>query len=155
MRIMSTAFDSATEMPRRYTCEGKNISPPLAWEAVPEEAKSLALVVLDPDAPDPAAPAQTFVHWVLYDIPTNIEGLAEGADLTATNINHGVNDFGSTAYGGPCPPVGNHRYFHQLYALDTTFDSLDQPSWAELEQAMEGHVLEKAELIGRYEKKYS
>jgi Raf kinase inhibitor-like YbhB/YbcL family protein len=119
---------------------------------VPPDTKSLALVVDDPDAPDPAAPKRVWVHWVVFNIPPSVTGLTEGSSShlpKATQV--GKNDWGKTAYGGPCPPIGRHRYFHKLYALDTTLD-IFEPTKAELERAMHGHVLARAELIGTYQK---
>jgi Raf kinase inhibitor-like YbhB/YbcL family protein len=154
MELVSPAFAPKGEIPTRYTCEGEDLSPPLRWSGVPASARSLALVVDDPDAPDPRAPRRTWVHWVLYGIPPSATGIEEGAELedlpAGTRI--GKNDWGRTEYGGPCPPVGRHRYFHKLYALDVELGELRSPTKAELEQAMEGHVLAKAELVGTYEK---
>ena len=154
LTLTSTAFAPDGAIPSHYTCEGKDISPPLAWRDAPAETRSFALVVDDPDAPDPAAPQRTWVHWVLYNIPAGINELAEAIapkDLPA-GTREGLNDWGRTGYGGPCPPIGRHRYFHKLYALDTVLPELARPDKAALEQAMAGHVLAKAELIGTYEK---
>ncbi len=152
--ISSTAFAPNGAIPTLYTCEGKDISPPLAWQGVPPGTKSLALIVDDPDAPDPAAPKMTWVHWVLYDMPATSTGLAEGAKPAAlpAGTREGVNDFGRTAYGGPCPPIGRHRYFFKLYALDTTLSKLVRVDKAALEKAMHGHVLAHATLMGTYKK---
>jgi Raf kinase inhibitor-like YbhB/YbcL family protein len=146
-------LSKAARSRQKYTCEGNDISPPLAWDGVPEGTKSFALIVDDPDAPDPEAPRVVWVHWVVYNIPsdtTNLPKDAESAGL-APDIALGVNDFKKTRYGGPCPPIGRHRYFHKLYALDTTLD-LNKPSKSEIERAMKGHVLATAELIGTYKK---
>ena len=154
MTLTSKAFSAGAEIPSPYTCEGKNISPPLEWSGVPGEAKSLALIVDDPDAPDPKAPKLTYVHWVLYDIPTTARGLPEAAmrgDLPKGS-REGFNDFKRPTYGGPCPPIGRHRYFFKLYALDTVLGDLGAPDKARLEAAMKGHVLARAELVGTYEK---
>jgi Raf kinase inhibitor-like YbhB/YbcL family protein len=153
LSIHSTAFTASGPMPARYTCEGQDVSPPLAWSGAPAGTKSLALIVDDPDAPDPAAPRMTWVHWVLYDIPPAVTGLAEGAarDLPA-GIREGTNDWKRTGYGGPCPPIGRHRYFHKLYALDVLLGDLKRPTKAQLEKAIAGHVLAKSELIGTYQK---
>jgi Raf kinase inhibitor-like YbhB/YbcL family protein len=124
----------------------------LAWTDVPAQAKSLALVVDDPDAPDPAAPKMTWVHWVLYNIPPTVSGLAEGiasGKLPAGTL-EGLNDWKRTGYGGPCPPIGRHRYFHKLYALDTVLADLHKPTKATLEKAMDGHILAEAVLVGTY-----
>jgi Raf kinase inhibitor-like YbhB/YbcL family protein len=152
--ITSPAFASQGAIPAKYTCEGDGLSPPLAWSAPPAGTKSFALIVADPDAPDPAAPRQTWVHWVVYDLPADARALAEGsgAGRLPAGARTGKNDFGRAGYGGPCPPVGRHRYVHELYALDATLPSVDAPTKAELERAMEGHVLGRAELIGTYQK---
>jgi Raf kinase inhibitor-like YbhB/YbcL family protein len=154
LTITSTAFAGNCAIPALYTCEGKDLSPPVAWSGVPARAKSLALIVDDPDAPDPAAPKMTWVHWVLYDIPPSVTGLAEAVKPAALpfGTREGRNDFGRTAYGGPCPPIGRHRYFFKLYALDTALPDLKQPTKAALEKAMQGHVLAQATLIGTYQK---
>jgi hypothetical protein len=154
MTITSSAFAANGAIPALYTCEGKDVSPPLAWSGVPAAAKSLALIVDDPDAPDPAAPKMTWVHWVLYDIPATAAGLAEALRPSALppGTREGVNDWNRTGYGGPCPPIGRHRYFHKLYALDAVLPDLKRPNKAALEKAMQGHVLEQAVLIGTYQK---
>jgi Raf kinase inhibitor-like YbhB/YbcL family protein len=140
-------------MPSRYTCEGEDISPPLAWDGVPAGTKSLVLIIDDPDAPDPKAPKRVWVHWVVYNLAPDAVGLAENADKKGLpqGAAHGANDSKHAAYDGPCPPIGRHRYFHKLYALDTTLD-LAHATKAELEAAMKGHVLANAELIGTYQK---
>lgn len=140
-------------LPKKYTCEGSNTSPALEWSGVPEGTQTFALIIDDPDAPDPTAPTRVFVHWVVYDLPADSKALAEGASasgLPAAAVT-GKNDWGKTAYGGACPPTGRHRYFHKLYALDTTL-GLGAATKPELEAAMRGHVLGKAELIGTYQK---
>jgi Raf kinase inhibitor-like YbhB/YbcL family protein len=153
MQITSPAFDHQGMIPAKYTCDAADISPPLAWREVPENAKSLVLIVDDPDAPDPAAPRRIWVHWVLYDIPPTLSGLAEGAaDDLPPGIREGVNDFRRTRYGGPCPPIGRHRYFFKLYALDKTLGALPHAAKSDLETAMQGHILMKAELVGLYQK---
>lgn len=153
MEITSSAFGHHEPIPRQYTCQGTDVSPPLAWSGLPEGTRSLALIVDDPDAPDPEAPTMTWVHWVAFDLPPEAGGLAEGAspDAMPEGAGQGVNSWDRTGYGGPCPPVGEHRYFHKLYALDTRLD-LDRPTKEALVEAMEGHVLAQAELIGTYEK---
>ena len=155
LRLSSPRFAAGAEIPREYTCEGKDLSPPLAWSGVPEGAKSLALIVDDPDAPDPANPRTTWVHWVLYDIPPSATGLVEAAspDALPSGTRQGRNDWKRTGYGGPCPPVGRHRYVHKLYALDALLGDLGEPTKQGLERAMEGHVLARAELVGSYQKK--
>jgi Raf kinase inhibitor-like YbhB/YbcL family protein len=154
MTIRSPSFTHNHMIPARHTCDGADVSPPLAWSGVPAGAKSLALIVDDPDAPDPAAPERTFVHWVLYNIPPDIAGLEEGAAPDALPIGtlQGINDWSGKAYGGPCPPIGKHRYFFKLYALNTTLPHLKHPTKASLEDAMQGHVLGHAELIGLYQR---
>ena len=153
--VKSSAFTDGQEIPRRYTCEGEDVSPPLAWSGAPAGTKTFALVVDDPDAPDPKAPRMTWVHWVLYDIPATATALAEGAKRAAlpAGAREGKNDWRRTGYGGPCPPIGRHRYFHKLYALDAALGDLGTPTKADLERAMQGHVLAKAELVGTYQKK--
>jgi Raf kinase inhibitor-like YbhB/YbcL family protein len=154
MSLASSAFEANGEIPPLYTCEGKNLSPPLTWTNLPAGAKSLVLIVDDPDAPDPKAPERTWVHWVLLDIPASAKGLPEGvkqAALPAGSM-EGLNDWKRTGYGGPCPPIGRHRYFFKLYALDRALD-LEQPGKAEVEKAMEGRILAKAELVGTYQKR--
>lgn len=153
MRIESPAFQDRGEIPSKYTCEGANVSPPLAWSGAPEKTKSFALVVDDPDAPDPAAPKRTWVHWVMYDIPATVSSLAEGTRSAPAGAHDGENDWGKTGYGGPCPPIGRHRYFHKLYALDALLGDLGELDKAELVKAMEGHVLASAELVGTYQKR--
>jgi Raf kinase inhibitor-like YbhB/YbcL family protein len=152
LTLTSTAFAHGAAIPKLYTCEGKDVSPPLSWSGLPEGTKSLAWIVDDPDAPDPAAPQRTWVHWVLYNIPPDAKGLAENVKDLATGTLEGLNDWKRTGYGGPCPPIGRHRYFFKLYALDTLLPDLKRPNKAALEKAMEGHVLGKAELVGTYQK---
>ena len=154
LTITSPAFTANGAIPALYTCEGKDMSPSLAWTGVPPGTKSLALIVDDPDAPDPAAPKTTWVHWVLYDIPPGTAGLAEAVKPNALPVGarEGLNDWGRTGYGGPCPPIGRHRYFHKLYALDTVLGDLKQPRKAALEKAMQSHIIEQAALIGTYQK---
>jgi Raf kinase inhibitor-like YbhB/YbcL family protein len=153
--IESPAFAANGEIPSKYTCEGDDVSPPLRWSGVPPSAKSLALVVDDPDAPDPRAPQRVWVHWVVYDLPPSTQALAEGAkgaELPPT-AKVGKNDWGRAAWGGPCPPIGRHRYFFKLYALDTALPELRAPTKAALEDAMQGHVVGEAQLVGTYEKR--
>jgi Raf kinase inhibitor-like YbhB/YbcL family protein len=152
MEIVSAAFQHQGAIPAKYTCEGKNVSPPLAWSGVPAAAKSLALVVEDPDAPDPAAPEMTWVHWVLYNIPSACGGLPEAVRELPAGTLEGLNDWKRTGYGGPCPPVGRHRYLHRLYALDRALPDLRQPTRAKLAEAMHGHVIAQAALTGTYRK---
>jgi Raf kinase inhibitor-like YbhB/YbcL family protein len=146
--VKSPAFAANGEIPKQYTCQGKDVSPPILWAGLPAGTKSVALIVDDPDAPDPKAPKLTWVHWVVFDIPATAKGIGEGE----RGGKEGLNDWKRAGWGGPCPPVGRHRYFFKVYALDTTID-LDRPTKAVLEAAMAGHVLGRGELIGTYEKK--
>ncbi len=154
LRLESTAFAEGEAIPKKYTCEGKDISPPLAWPGIPQGTKSLVLIVDDPDAPDPTAPKMTWVHWVLYNLPPDTTGLAEGigADAVPPGTMTGLNDWKRGGYGGPCPPIGRHRYFFKLYALDTVLSGLKQPNKTAVEAAMKNHVLGQATLMGTYEK---
>lgn len=153
MDLSSTAFAPGGDLPQQYTCEGDDLAPPLRWSGVPDRTRSLALIVDDPDAPDPAAPTMTWVHWVLLDIPPGASALPEGGRPLPEGSREGSNDWHRTAYGGPCPPVGRHRYFFKLYALDTRLPDLHQPTKAQLEHAMQGHVLAQAQLVGTYQKR--
>jgi Raf kinase inhibitor-like YbhB/YbcL family protein len=153
--LTSPSFAASGEIPALFTCEGRDISPALVWTGVPESARSLVLIVDDPDAPDPKAPKMTWVHWVLYNLPPTAHGLPEAvapADLEA-GTRQGTNDWKRTGYGGPCPPIGRHRYFHKLYALDAVLADLGPATKPELEAAMEGHVVARAELVGTYKKR--
>ncbi len=154
LSLSSSAFPDGGSIPALYTCEGNDVSPPLAWSGVPPGTKSLALIVDDPDAPDPAQPRMTWVHWVLYDLPPTASALPEAVATAALppGTREGPNDWGRTGYGGPCPPIGRHRYFHKLYALDVVLPDLNRPKKAALENAMRGHILEQATLIGTYQK---
>ncbi len=152
--ITSAAFREGGEIPVRHTCEGDDLSPPLSWFGLPAGTKSLALIVDDPDAPDPARPRMTYVHWVLYGIPPTASGLAEGIrrDALPAGTREGLNDWKRAGYGGPCPPVGRHRYFFKLYALDANLGDLGKTTKAQLLGAMTGHILAEAQLMGTYEK---
>lgn len=150
--LESSDFTEGGAIPSRSTCEGDDVSPDLRWSGAPGGTRSFALIVDDPDAPDPAHPKMTYVHWVLYDIPAATTALARGESGIGES---GVNDWKRTGYGGPCPPIGRHRYFFKLYALDTTLPALSRPTKAELEQAMKGHTLAEARLMGTYEKTHS
>jgi len=152
MHIQSPAFAHQAAIPARHTCEGEDLSPPLQWSGVPPGTRSLALIVDDPDAPDPAAPKRIWVHWLLYNLPPDSSGLPEAVRQLPSGTREGRNDWGRSGYGGPCPPVGRHRYFHKLYALDIVLPDLKQPDRAALERAMQGHVLAQAELVGTYQK---
>jgi Raf kinase inhibitor-like YbhB/YbcL family protein len=154
LNLTSTAFEAGRPIPKKYTCEGTDTSPPLAWTGAPPRTRSFALIVDDPDAPDPKAPRMTWVHWVVYDIPANtnaIEAGASSARLPAGSI-EGGNDFRRVRFGGPCPPVGRHRYFHKLYALDIDLPAGKPLDKSALLKAIEGHVLAQAELVGTYQK---
>ena len=151
MNVSSPAFSHNASIPAVHTCDGENTSPSLEWTGVPEGTKSLALIVDDPDAPDPKAPKRTFVHWVLYDIPPTAAGLRESAASPAGSRD-GFNDRKQRGYIGPCPPIGRHRYFFKLYALDAMLGDLGTPTKAVLESAMQSHLLERAELMGTYER---
>jgi hypothetical protein len=155
MQLRSTAFAEGGAIPRRYTCDGEDISPPLSWTDPPRGAKSFALVVDDPDAPDPKAPRMRWVHWVVYDLPAGARLLREGVhsavDLPG-GAHLGRNDWNRAAWGGPCPPIGRHRYVFTLYALDILLGDRGPLTRRDLEVAMQGHVLGKAELVGTYER---
>ncbi len=151
MRLISPAFRDGDEIPAKYTADGIDVSPPLEWTDVPPHTKSLALIVDDPDAPDPEAPTTTWVHWVLADLPADRKNLHENIGKLA-NGHVGYNDWHRAAWGGPSPPRGRHRYFFKLYALDRVLE-LDHPTKAELERAMIGHVLGEATLVGTYRKR--
>ena len=154
LTLRSDAFDDGGAIPARYTCSGQDISPPLRWSGVPANARSLVLIVDDPDAPDPKAPKMTWVHWLVYNIPP--QTTAFGADAATAGLpagaHQGRNDWGRSGYGGPCPPIGRHRYFHKLYALDTELDGLNTPTKSKLEAAMQGHIIAQATLVGTFEK---
>jgi Raf kinase inhibitor-like YbhB/YbcL family protein len=147
MKLVSSAFSAQAQIPSRYTCEGADVSPPLAWSDVPPLAKSLVLIVDDPDAPDPRAPRMTWVHWVLYNVPPTARTprLPQGAQ-------EGFNDWQQEGWRGPCPPIGRHRYFFKLYALDVVLPVQRLATKAVIEHAMQGHVLARAELMGYYQK---
>jgi hypothetical protein len=154
MILTSTVFFQGSTIPQRYTCDGSGISPPLAWSGLPEGTKSLVLIVDDPDAPDPEAPKMTWVHWVLYNLPPFEGELPESvpAKVLPPGTLQGMNDWQRTGYGGPCPPVGRHRYFFKLYALDAVLPDLGKPAKEAVEKAMHGHILGHAELMGQYQR---
>jgi len=154
MKIRSPAFAHNETIPRLYTCDDKDLSPALQWSEIPAEADSLVLIVDDPDAPDPAAPKMTWVHWLLYNLPVTSQGLAEAVPPSSLpeGTLEGKNDWDRTGYGGPCPPIGRHRYFFKLYALDVPLPDLGTPTKTQLEQAMHGHVLAEATLMGTYQR---
>jgi Raf kinase inhibitor-like YbhB/YbcL family protein len=150
--LSSTAFSAGGALPAKYSCEGDNVSPPLSWNGAPPGTRSLALIVQDPDAPDPAAPTKTVTHWVVYDLPAMATGIAEGgADLQAA-AHQAKNEQGDAKYMGPCPPKGRHRYFFKLYALNIVLPALDNPQEKDVEQALQGHVVGTGELVGTYQK---
>ena len=152
--LSSQAFSHNDPILMLYTCDGRDLSPPLSWSGLPSGTKSLALIVDDPDAPDPMAPKMTWVHWVLYNIPVEVKELTENTDMSGLPAGtlEGINDWGRTGYGGPCPPIGRHRYFFKLYALDIMLPDLGQPKKEELLQVMQNHILGQAELIGTYKR---
>jgi Raf kinase inhibitor-like YbhB/YbcL family protein len=152
--LTSPAFIPNGSIPSKYTCEGADTSPGLAWSGAPPDTKTYVLIVDDPDAPDPAKPQRVYVHWVVYNIPVSVTKLAENAAQTGLpeGAMQGTNDWGKQTYGGPCPPIGRHRYFFKLYALDTELKGLRNPTKAELEKAMEEHLVGNTELVGTYEK---
>ena len=153
MNLNSPAFQQNGHIPSKYTCEGEDISPPLAWEGVPDGAKSIVLIIDDPDAPDPKAPKIVWVHWVVYNMPPNTKSLPENAGKAGLPQGTlvGLNDFKKTGYGGPCPPIGRHRYFHKLYALDTTLD-LRGATKSQIERAMQGHILAMQSSSARFKR---
>jgi Raf kinase inhibitor-like YbhB/YbcL family protein len=151
LKVTSTAFTDGQEIPKEFTCEGANDSPPIAWSGAPAGTQSFAVIVDDPDAPDPAKPERTWVHWVIASLPATTTSLAASAAKSMpAGAAVGVNDFGDATWGGPCPPIGRHRYFFKVYALDTVLSG--SPSKSDLEHAMEGHVLAKGQIIGTYQK---
>ena len=152
LSITSPAFTHNGEIPPEHTCDESDVAPELNWSGAPNGTKSFALIVDDPDAPDPKAPRMTYVHWVLYDIPAATQGIARGG-RTPPGARDGQNDWHRTGYGGPCPPIGRHRYFFKLYALDRLIGDLKPATKPELLKRMEGHVLESAELIGTYQRR--
>ncbi len=151
LSIKSPDFAANGAIPREFTCEGPDTAPALEWSGAPAGTKSFALIVDDPDAPDPKAPKMTYVHWVLYDIPSSATGLPKGGKAPA-GARDGKNDWKKTGYGGPCPPIGRHRYFFKLYALDTQLGDLKTPDKPALLKAMQSHILGQAEVVGTYQK---
>jgi hypothetical protein len=148
-KLTSTAFAAGEAIPERYSCDGKNVSPPLAWSGAPAAAKSFVLIVDDPDAP-----GGTFTHWIVFNLPAETRSLAEGVQASAlpAGAGQGVNDFGKAGYGGPCPPSGSHRYIHHLYALDAKLGDLKKPGRQQIDTALKGHVLAEATLMGTYQR---
>lgn len=152
MTLTSAAFSHEAAIPSRHTCEGLDVSPPLRWAGVPSEARSLALIVEDPDAPDPKNPKTTWAHWVLYDLPARDGELPGEVTRLPEGTREGLNDWKRTGWGGPCPPIGTHRYFFVLHAVDRELGDLSCPTRRELLEALDGHVLAKAVLMGTYRK---
>ena len=150
--ITSPAFDNGGTIPRLYTCEGQDISPPLAWADVPAGTKSLALIVDDPDAPDPEHPKATWVHWVVFNLPADLPGLPEAITHLPSGAEAGRNGWDRRAYGGPCPPIGTHRYFFKLYALDERLKVSPAAGKDQIEATMHNHVIASTELVGTYRK---
>jgi Raf kinase inhibitor-like YbhB/YbcL family protein len=151
MELKSSAFAAGGMIPKQYTCDGGDISPPLSWTDVPPGSKSLTLIADDPDAP-----RGTWVHWVVWNIPTTVHALDDNVpkrDSLPSGIKQGTTDFKKVGYGGPCPPSGVHRYFFKLYALDTSLNLPSTASKKDLETAMQGHILKQTELIGKYTRK--
>jgi Raf kinase inhibitor-like YbhB/YbcL family protein len=151
LTLASPAFQHMAALPRNTTCEGADRAPALTWSGAPEGTQSFALIVDDPDAPDPAAPKRVWAHWVVWDLAPATTGLPDGGALPA-GARQGKHDGGGTGWAGPCPPIGRHRYFFKLYALDTTLGELKPPTKQALEAAMGEHVLAHAELVGTYQR---
>lgn len=153
LSLTSSAFKPGGNIPSKYTCEGDDVSPPLVFGDVPVGTKSLAFILDDPDAPDPKAPKRVWAHWLVYNLPPDTKGLPEDASRIGLpkGAVTGLSDRKETSYHGPCPPIGRHRYFHKLYALDTTLPA-EVLTKAELEAAMNGHVVAQAQLMGTYQK---
>ena len=153
--LQSPAFAPGSTIPTRHTCEGEDLSPPLSWEGAPSGTRSYALIVDDPDAPDPAHPRTVWVHWLAYNIPATMSALPEGAGNRAPDppVAWALTDAKTLGYHGPCPPIGRHRYFFRLFALDRELPALGRGARrAELERAMAGHVCGTAELMGTYQR---
>ena len=150
LSLTSSAFENGGAIPDEYTCDGADLAPALEWTDAPSNTKSFALIVDDPDAPDPKAPKMVYVHWVLYDIPAEVTGIHVGGK-TPHDARDGTNDWKKVGYGGPCPPIGRHRYYFKLYALDALLGDLHEPTKDALLRAMEGHVVAQTELMGTYE----
>lgn len=151
-QLISTAFDQGRPIPQKYSCDGDDVSPPLAWGEPPAGTQSLALIMDDPDAP-----LGTWDHWILFNIPADVRELQEDLPIAGKNVDPnaiyaGNNSWGRPEYGGPCPPSGTHRYFFKLYALDTTINLLPGATKKELLKAMDGHILAESELMGSYTK---
>ncbi|MGI8400942.1 MAG: YbhB/YbcL family Raf kinase inhibitor-like protein [Gemmatimonadaceae bacterium] len=154
LTVTSTAFSPNGSMPVKYTCEGPGVSPPVELGGIPGGAKSIVLIVEDPDAPDPAKPTRIVSHWVTYNIPPNTSSLAENASKSGlpAGAEQGLNERNAVGYMGPCPPIGRHRYFFKAFALDTVLTGLNKPKKSDVEAAMKGHVVGSGELVGTYQK---
>jgi len=152
--LISPTFRHGSAIPARYTCDGEDLSPALSWSDVPVGTQSLVLIVDEPDAPNPKAPRTTWVHWVVYNMPPTLTSLTEGAGNNGLpkEASQGFNDWKRKGYGGPCPPVGRYRYFHKLYALDAMLSDLGAATKARVEEAMKGHVIAEAQLVGTYQR---
>jgi Raf kinase inhibitor-like YbhB/YbcL family protein len=144
LQISSTAFSANGSIPSKYTCDGEGVNPPLTFASIPSKAQSLVLIVDDPDVPKNLMPSGVFDHWLVWDLPPDSKGFAEGTGKG------GLNGMGQQGYMGPCPPDREHRYFFKLYALDTKLTGTKITNKGDLEKAMQGHVIDRAELIGRY-----
>lgn len=155
LTIGSPVFQHAQPIPPRFTCDGEDISPALHWRGAPDGTQTLALLVEDPDAPDPLAPQTIFTHWIVYNLPPESEGLPEavGVEATPRGSRFGNNDWDRACWGGPCPPIGEHRYFFKLYALDTPLPTDRVMRRNDLLSAIEGHVRGYAEVMGTYQKR--
>ena len=150
IKVKSTAFKDGELIPSKYTCDGVNVSPPLSWSSLPANAKTVAMIVDDPDAP-----GKTWVHWVIYDLPTSMNSLAENVpkeEKLVAGGKQGTNDFRKIGYGGPCPPSGTHRYYFKIYALDAATSLAPAATSDQLSKAMEGHVVAQGQLMGRYKR---
>ena len=150
VKLISSVFNEGETIPVKYTCDGKDVSPPLSWSGAPEGTKSFALICDDPDAP-----MSTWVHWVIYNIPDSVTSLPEGVPTNKSvmgDVMQGITDFRRIGYGGPCPPGGTHRYYFKIYALDTILTLQSGATKSELLKAMEGHILAEGQLMGRYKR---
>ncbi len=154
LTLSSPDFAHEGPIPTRFTCDGEKISPALAWSGAPEGTRSFALIMQDPDAPDPAAPERTFIHWVLHDLPPTTRSLPVGvkSDDLPEGSREGVNDSEHTGWTSPCPPIGRHRYYFRLFALDRMLGDIGTPTASDLERAMISHILATTELMGTYER---
>ncbi len=146
IKVTSTAFKDGKMIPKKYTCDGTNVSPQLAWSGIPANARSIALICDDPDAP-----SGTWVHWVVFNMPAATKGIPEAGGLPA-GAQQGINDFKRLDYGGPCPPSGTHRYFFKIYAVDMTLNIKEGATKADLLSAMQGHIIEQGQIMGQYKR---